>query len=449
MTDIRGRLDQAPMTSFQWMAVAICTMLIMLDGFDVLVMAFTAASVSAEWALSGKQLGLLFSAGLFGMAAGSLLLAPLGDRIGRQPITLLCLAVVTVGMLASAAAQAHWQLALLRGLTGVGIGGMLASVGVIASEYASGKWRSSCVALQATGYPIGATLGGLAAAWLLEHHGWRMVFVFGAAMSALMIPVVLWRLPESVDFLIERRPAGALGKLNRLLERMGQPRLAQLPEAERAQAAGGRGNTVAALLRGPLAMKTFMVWGSFFLLMLSFYFTMSWTPKLLVAVGLSASQGVTGGVLLNLGGIVGGSLFGVLALRMRLAWLAAASLLVATMATLAFALASASLGLAFGIAFLVVMGLFQQASMCGLYALVPATYPPAVRVTGMGWAIGIGRAGAIVSPMAAGLLLDGGWQPLALYYLFALPLALAAVAVLACGAGRDLRGMPPQSAGAH
>ena len=445
MTTIRDRLDQAPMTSFQWLAVAICTMLIMLDGFDVLVMAFTAASVSAEWGLSGKQLGLLFSAGLFGMAAGSLFVAPLGDRFGRQPITLLCLVVVTLGMLASAAAQSPWQLALLRGLTGVGIGGMLASVGVIAAEYASGKWRSSCVALQATGYPIGATLGGLAAAWLLTHYGWRSVFVFGGVMSALMIPVVLWRLPESVDFLIARRPARALDKLNRLLGRMAQPRLAELPA--HAQAAV-RGNTVAALFRGPLALKTTMIWAGFFLLMFSFYFSLSWTPKLLVSVGLSTQQGVTGGVLLNLGGIVGGSLFGALAVRMRLARLAVVSLVAAAVATGAFALTSGSLGLAFGVAFLVGMCLF--ASMAGLYALVPATYPPAVRVTGMGWAIGIGRAGAILSPLTAGLLLDGGWQPFTLYYLFALPLAVAAVAVLACGSGREAPGAAPRAvAAAH
>lgn len=432
MTDIRSRLDQAPMTSFQWMAVAICTMLIMLDGFDVLVMAFTASSVSAQWGLNGKQLGLLFSAGLFGMAAGSLFIAPLSDRIGRQPITLLCLVVVTAGMLASAAAQSYEQLALLRGLTGVGIGGMLASVGVIAAEYASEKWRSTCVALQATGYPIGATLGGLVAAWLLTHYGWRSVFIFGGVMSALMIPVVLWYLPESVDFLVDRRPKGALTRLNRLLGRMAQPQLAKLPVHAQISSVGG--STVAALFSGSLAVKTVMIWSGFFLLMFSFYFSLSWTPKLLVAVGLSAQQGVTGGVLLNLGGIVGGSLFGVLAVRMRLAWLAVAGLVAAAVCTTVFALTSSSLGLAFGVAFL--LGMFLFAAMAGLYALVPATYPAAVRVTGMGWAIGIGRAGAILSPMTAGLLLDGGWQPFTLYYVFALPLAVAAVAVLVSGSGR-------------
>ena len=444
MTDIRERLDDGPMTPFQCLAVGICIVLIMLDGFDVLVMAFTAASVSAEWGLSGKELGVLFSAGLLGMAAGSLFLAPLADRVGRQPVILACLATVTVGMLASAMAQSHLQLTAWRGLTGIGIGGMLASVGVIAAEYSPLKWRSTCVALQATGYPIGATLGGLVAAWLLEHYGWRSVFAFGGLASALIIPLVLWRMPESVDFLMGRRPAGALPRLNRLLRRMGHPELSSLPPQTVAAASG---STVAALFGGPLARRTLAIWAGFFLLMFSFYFSLSWTPKLLVQAGLSTQQGVTGGVLLNIGGIVGGSLFGVLAIRLRLAWLTICSLLAAALWTAVFGGVSAALTLAFGVAFLLGASLF--AGMAGLYAIVPASYPATVRVTGMGWAIGIGRAGAILSPMTAGALLDGGWQPSHLYYAFAVPLVLGAAVIGLSGAGRALPGRGTAMAAAH
>lgn len=407
MKDIRKTMDEGAMAPFQWLAVAICILLIMLDGFDVLVMAFTASAVAAEWKLNGAQLGVLFSAGLIGMALGSLFLAPVADRRGRQPVIVLCLVVVSVGMLLSAAARSYVELAALRAMTGVGIGGMLASVGVITSEYSSNKWRSTAIALQATGYPIGATLGGLMAAWLLAHHGWRSVFVFGGLATALMVPIVLWRLPESVDFLLGRRPARALEKLNRLMALMGHPALLQLPAP-----AGGevrQGSTVAALFRNGLARPTLMLWAGFFLLMFSVYFSLSWTPKLLVQAGLSAQQGVTGGVLLN-------ALF-----------------------TALFGLASASLGWAFAAA--VGVGVFLFASMAGLYGLVPATYPAQVRATGMGWAIGIGRIGAIVAPTMAGLLLDGGWQPASLYYVFALPLIAAGLAVWATGAGRTLAPM--------
>lgn len=432
MNDIRKKMDDGPMTSFQCLAIAICMMLIMLDGFDVLVMAFTASAVAAEWQLNGAQLGVLFSAGLIGMAIGSLFVAPLADRLGRQPVVLLCLVVVSVGMLLSAMARTHVELAALRAITGVGIGGMLASVGVITSEFASQKWRSSAIALQATGYPIGATLGGLMAAWLLTHHGWRSVFVFGGLATALMIPVVLWRLPESVDFLLGRRPARALEKLNRLMALMGHAQVSQLPVQRAGEAP--QGNTVAALFRNGLARPTLILWGSFFLLMFSVYFSLSWTPKLLVQAGMSTQQGVTGGVLLNLGGIVGGSLFGFLALKARLKHLVFGCMLLYALFTAVFGAASANLGMAFATA--VGLGVFLFASMAGLYGLVPATYPAAVRATGMGWAIGIGRIGAIVAPFMAGLLLDGGWSPASLYYVFALPLVAAALAVLATGAAQ-------------
>ena len=426
------------MTRFQWVAVAICVMLIMLDGFDVLVMAFTASSVAAEWKLNGAQLGLLFSAGLFGMAAGSLFVAPLADRMGRQPVIVLCLIVIAAGMLLSGMAQSHYQLVALRGLTGVGIGGMLASVGVITAEYSSLKWRSTCVALQATGYPIGATLGGLVAAWLLQHYGWRSVFVFGGLTTAVMIPIVLWRLPESVDFLIARRPAGALEKLNRIMGFMERPALQQLPSAAAAGVAVAEGNAVAGLFKNGLARPTLMLWAAFFLLMFSVYFSLSWTPKLLVQAGLSAQQGVTGGVLINLGGIVGGSLFGALAVRVRLSHLTIGAFVVYALFTALFGAVSGALGLAFAAAF--GMGVFLFASMAGLYAFAPVTYPAAVRTTGLGWAIGIGRIGAILAPLIAGMLLDGGWRPASLYYAYALPLLAGALAVAAIGTGRAVPG---------
>lgn len=425
--DIRRSLDESPMSPFQWWAVAICVMLVMLDGFDVLVMAFTASGISAEWSLKGAELGFLFSAGLAGMAAGSLFLAPLADRWGRQAVILICLVVISTGMGLSALSRSSIELGLLRVFTGVGIGGMLASVGVITAEFASNKWRSTAVGLQATGYPIGATIGGTIAAVLLEHHGWRSVFAFGSLATALMIPVVLWRLPESLDFLMTRQPAHALAKVNALLRRMRQPALGLLPA--RSSQATVTDSGIAGLFVPSLRASTLCLWAAFFLLMFSFYFALSWTPKLLASAGLSAHQGVTGGVLLNVGGIVGGSVFGLLAARVALRPLTAVSLVLTAVAVAGFGLYTRDLGMAFMVAGAI--GAFIFASMAGLYAFAPAVYPASVRTTGLGWGIGIGRLGAVLGPLVAGLLLDSGWPAPHLYYAFALPLLAAAVAVMA------------------
>src|SRR6185369_16102822 len=131
-----------------------------------------------------------------------------------------------------------------------------------------------------------------------------------------MVPVVMRSVPESLDFLLARRPPGALGRLNELLRRMGRPEVTQFPGAA-AEPPAAR-NPVTRLLAAGAARSTLLIWSAFFLLMYSFYFVTSWTPKLLVAAGLSTRQGITGGVLLNMGGIVGRSLFGTLATRLTL-----------------------------------------------------------------------------------------------------------------------------------
>ena len=424
--DLKARVDNGPMVRFQWLAIGICIVLNMIDGFDVLVMAFTAASVSAEWGLSGAQIGMLLSAGLFGMAAGSLFLAPWADRIGRRPLILLCLVVSGAGMLLSALSQTPVQLALLRGLTGLGIGGILASSNVIASEYASKRWRGLAVSLQSTGYALGATLGGLLAVWLLTHWGWRSVFVFGGVVTFAVIPLVLLWLPESLDFLLARRPATALQRINDLARRLGQPVLSQMPAVAASPSGASAGLTK--LLAPAMRRTTLLIWLLFFLVMFGFYFVMSWTPKLLVSAGLSAQQGITGGVLLSVGGIFGAALIGGLSSRWPLTRVLSLFMLITAGLLVVFVGSGSSVMAALGLGLLI--GLFSNGCVAGLYALSPVVYDASVRATGVGWGIGIGRIGAILSPIVAGFLLDAGWQPLHLYGVFAIVFVVAAGCLL-------------------
>lgn len=419
-------MDQKSMTGFQWAVIALCFLINMLDGFDVLVMAFTAASVASHWSLNGIQLGYLLSAGLVGMALGSLFIAPWADRYGRRPLIMLCIAIAGCGMLASAYAQSPVRLGALRLLTGLGIGGILASSYVIAGEYASKRWRGLAISLQATAYALGATIGGLIAARIIPQWGWQSVFFYGGITTLATLPILWVWLPESLDFLLGRQPAGALRRINALLRKVALPEIAALPQAGDARRTASRAR-FASLFAPGLLHSTLLVWCAFFLVMFGFYFVMSWTPKLLVSAGLSNEQGITGGVLLNVGGIVGTSLIGLLAARYRLSRILMVYMLANFGLMYAFVGLLGNLGLAFGIALLI--GVFVNGCVAGLYALTPSIYGATQRVTGLGWAIGIGRTGAIASPLVAGRLIDAQWQPAQLFGLFGAAFVLAALAI--------------------
>ncbi|TLZ59526.1 MAG: MFS transporter [Gammaproteobacteria bacterium] len=401
----------------------------MLDGFDILAMSFSASGVKAAWNLPNSELGELFSAGLVGMAAGSLLLAPCADVFGRRRIILVSVLIAGAGMLGSVAARGFGELLALRALTGVGIGGTIASVAVLVSEYAPDRWRSAALAAYSTGYPVGATLGGALTALAIPRFGWRSAFAIGGVMTLALL-VVAWRaLPESLDFLLARRPPGALGRLNELLVRMRLPELGVLPGSP--ASSGAPPAETRAPLRWLLTPTTFLVWVTFFCTMAAFYFFVSWTPRLLNAAGLSATAGLTAGVLLNLGGIVGCGGFAVAAARADARRLLIGSLIASALLIAAFGAVVHRLELALWTALL--LGVLSNAAMAGLYAVGPPLYPTAVRATGMGCAIGIGRLGAILAPLASGALLDRGWEARQLYGLFSGPFAIAAMAMLLVG----------------
>ncbi|MDD1962960.1 MFS transporter [Pseudomonas sp. 39004] len=425
-----NQLDEKRMSAFQWWVIALCFVINMLDGFDVLVMAFTASSVAADWGLSGLRLGYLLSAGLVGMAIGSLFIAPWADRFGRRPLILVCIAVAGAGMLASSQATGPGMLAAFRFVTGLGIGGILASSYVIAGEYANKRWRGLAISLQSTAYALGATIGGVIAAKMIPALGWRSVFLYGGFVTLAILPVLFLWLPESLAFLMSRKSDVAIKRINQLRLRVKLAPLDEMPESTHATRTSLRAS-FAQLFSPALLRSTLLIWVSFFLVMFGFYFVMSWTPRLLVTAGLSNEQGITGGVLLNVGGIFGTALVGLLAARFRLSKVLMIYLLTNALLLGVFVKFTDALHLAFVLA--VLIGIFVNGCVAGLYALTPSIYDASQRVTGLGWGIGIGRAGAIASPLVAGQLIDAHWNPSDLYLLFAMAFVLASIAVALLG----------------
>lgn len=424
----REVIDRSPMSRFQIRVVGICLVLNMIDGYDILVMAFAASGVAHDWGLSGSQVGLLLSSGLAGMALGSAFVAPLADRIGRRPMTLGCLAAATLGMALASVTSGFVELGICRLVAGMGIGGLVASLPVIIAEYTPLRRRGTAIYLYATGLPLGGVVGGAVAAVVGSQFGWRALFIVGATLTAIMLLVVFRAIPESLDYLAARQPRGALERTNALLSRMGHP-----PVNAPADTGRDPDRSVTVIFRGRNGLRTFMLWGAFFIMMASFYFAASWTPRLLEQSGYSTQQGISGGLLFNVGGVAATLLFGFLALFVARRKLTALSFVCAGLAFLVIGPALASLPAT--LLAVVAVGIFINACGAGLYTLVPDLYPAAVRTTAVGWASAVGRLGAITSPALAGYLVDRSWSPQSLFVLFAAPLLLAAIALVVATGG--------------
>lgn len=425
VTDPRVAVREGDMTGFQVIVVTLCILICALDGFDVLVVAFTAAAIARDFSLGPTDLGILFSAGLAGMGFGALLIGPLGDKMGRRSTVLLCLGILCVGMLVSSMTRNVTELALMRFFTGLGIGGVLANINIVVAEYASNRWRNLSISLMSLGYPIGATLGGAFSVYLISEFGWRSVYVFGGLGALVLFPLVIAFMPESLDYLIARRPAHALEKVNRVLRRMGRPALSALPAPERAEEAPD--TSLLTIFRPPYAGRTLAVCLAYFCVMMTCYFFLSWTPKVLTELGLSVSGGISGSMLMNIGGAVGCLLFGFYARSIGTRRLAAIFMVGLFATASLFGLVPATTAALLTMTLLI--GFCLYASINSMYAVVPPVFPATVRTTGTGVAMSVGRLGAVVGPALAGVLMSAGWSRPAYCLALAVPMLAAAASL--------------------
>ncbi|MCM2131220.1 MFS transporter [Larsenimonas rhizosphaerae] len=426
-TDPRTLLDDAPMGRAQILAVAITVALNALDGFDVLAISFAAPGIVAEWNINRAELGVVLAMELIGMSLGSIMLGGLTDRFGRRPANLGCLMLMTVGMLLSATAGSVIELGMWRVLTGIGIGGMLASINATAAEYANRKSRNLCVSLMAIGYPLGAIVGGTIAAQLLRLFDWRAVFFFGAGMTALMIPLTFILLKETVPYLCQRRPAHALEKVNRELRRLGHPTVDRLPEVS----TDHDETSPLAIFNPAMLRTTLMLTLAYFMHIATFYFLLKWIPEIVVGMGFTPAHAA--GVLIwaNIGGASGGILLGLLGRYLPIRQITMAALCLSVVTVIWFGQGANSLAHMSLVAGLT--GFCTNAGVVGLYALFAQRFPTAHRASGTGFAIGVGRGGAALSPIVVGVLFTMGLGLQGVAVIMALGAAIAVAALLILG----------------
>lgn len=414
----------------QLLVVFLCLCLNALDGFDITMMAVVASEVAQALQLSADRLGLVFSFALAGMMLGATLIAPLADRFGRRPVMLSCVLVVAVSMLMTAAATQLWHFLLLRLISGLGAGAIIASQAALTSEYSPERYRALSVAAATAGYPLGAVGTALVAGWVLPEHGWQGLFLLGGVVTLCFGLVCLRYLPESLKYLLVAQPVGALDSANRILDRLGLGTLTVLPASggEPGDEPTPEHRQVASLLTPELRGRTLTLWTLFFFCFLALYFLQSWLPRLLETAGHDAQTARTAFLLFNLGGVVGIVVLGGLSLGFHLSRTIGLFLGVASGGMLCLAMLSANAGAALVLALLV--GFVLQGGFVGLYAVSAKAYPTSTRSTGIGWAVGVGRAGAVVGPLLVGYLVSFGTSLTQTFLIFSVPLLMASVLAL-------------------
>lgn len=416
-------IDETRISTLQFTTIFVCFLMNMLDGMDVMVISYAAPSIAKEWAVSPAALGIVFSTGLLGMAIGAMFLAPRADIIGRRAMILICICIMGASIYATIFAQTKEHLIFFRLLSGVGIGGMLASTATLAAEYAPARTKDFWVSFVMSGYPVGAVLSGLVAAWVIPEHGWRSIFQIAGLVTIITLPVVYGFLSESLEFLVKSKPQNALQRANRILEKMQMPQLATLPATAENQPRA----SVATLFAGQRASATIFLWVSIFMAFATLYFLTLWIPKLASNAGLPLHLAIYAGTVFNLGAFLGIVSQGYLSTHFGLKRIIFIYFLLtaALMAVFGLFTGSAVILVLFG-----VIGFGIQGGFIGLYAVAARLYPTEARTTGVGWAIGLGRVGAIVGPLLGGVLIGMGLSLAVNFMIFAVPAVVAALAAL-------------------
>jgi AAHS family 4-hydroxybenzoate transporter-like MFS transporter len=421
-------IDTQPIGALQLRVFLLCAAVLFVDGFDVQGITYVAPAISQEWGLARGALGPTFSAGLFGVMLGAMLLAPLADRIGRRRVIVYSCIAFGLGTLITVWVDSLGALLALRFLTGLGLGSALPNAIGLASEYAPQRRRAMIVMFVGSGISLGSIGAGMAAAQLIAPFGWRAVFIVGGILPLALAVALARALPESIRFaaVVPRLQSEA----RRLLELI-RPQLKGIElKIVSSDPEGGKA-TVADLLKNGRTVATLCLWVAFFMSLLNVYLAINWLPTSLTASGFSVTEAAVMTSLYHVGGLVGTYAIGLLMDRLGAHRMVLVALSLALIGFYTFATVT---GMPQGAttAVLMLAGVGVIGAQVGVTALASMTYPVAMRSTGLGWALGVGRVGSIVGPTIGGVMLATAENARSVYVVCVVPvlIGMAAVALL-------------------
>ncbi|MDB5959958.1 MAG: 4-hydroxybenzoate transporter [Massilia sp.] len=430
MINIEQIIDDSKLGFSQILIIALCGVCLVMDGFDVQAMGYVAPSLIREWGVAKEMLSPVFGAGLFGMLVGSLTFSALADKIGRRPVLIGATLFFALCMLITAYAATIGQLIACRFAAGLGLGCIMPNAMALAGEYSPRRSRVSIMMLVSCGFTLGGVVGGLISAALIPGFGWRSVFIVGGAIP-LAIAVVMWfRLPESIQFLVVKKadPARIRKNLLRMAPQLNLPLDArfELHEVSKEQ-----GVPFVSLFRDGRARVTLLLWLVNFTNLLDMYFLSNWLPTVMREAGFSTSTAVLGGTMLWIGGVVGTLSLGRIIDKVGFIPVLTGTFMLAIVSTALIGnpTVAASVAVIFLVVFLA--GFAIVGGQPALNALAATYYPTALRSTGIGWSLGMGRVGSVIGPVLGGYLMHLQWTQSQLFMAAAVPAMISLGGIVA------------------
>jgi MFS transporter, AAHS family, 4-hydroxybenzoate transporter len=399
--NISDVIDTSSVGPFQLRAFLLCAAVLFVDGFDVQGITYVAPAISQEWGLARGALGPTFSAGLFGVMLGAILLAPLADRVGRRRVIVYSCVAFGLGTLLTLWVDSLTQLLVLRFFTGLGLGSALPNAIGLASEYTPHKRRATIVMFVGSGISLGAIGAGIAATQLVTPFGWRAVFVVGGLLPLLLAAALARFLPESIRFaaVIPNGQAEARRLLLKIKPELGADGNFEIVSDD---PEGGKA-TVADLFKDGRGVMTLCLWVAFFMSLLNVYLAINWLPTSLNASGFTQTQASAMTTLYHVGGVIGTYAIGLLMHRLGAHRMVLVALLLAVIGFYTFATVTGMTQWPTTV-ILMLAGVGVIGAQVGVTALASMSYPVAMRATGLGWALGVGRVGSIVGPAIGGFI---------------------------------------------